>query len=250
MAKIYGSESAYVRGIDKFYTKRWLIFMGILILIIILYALGLNRLMQAPLGVKIAIPFIFLGVLKFLGYFLDINELGSVKAYRGLRGEEEVLKVLQKLPDTFSVFRGLQINGPWDVDFVVVGPTGVFTIEAKSHKGKIGFDGNQLTHNSYNFPEKDILKQAMTQAWDTHNYLQSSIGQDIFVKPIVVFARAKTRFGIKPINNVTVIQTQWLEEVISSAHHKPFDYEGVAESLRSLTKIPKTNIMPGNSKSF
>ena len=250
MAKIYGTESEYVAGIERFYTRRWLVFMGILILIIVLYALGLNRLMQAPLGVKIAIPFIFLGVLKFLGYFLDINELGSVKAYRGLRGEEEVLKVLQKLPDTFSVFRGLQINGPWDVDFIVVGPTGVFTIEAKSHKGKIGFDGSQLTHNGYRFSEKDILKQAMTQAWDTHNYLQKSIGQDIFVKPIIVFARAKTRFGMKPINNVSVIQTQCLGEMVMGSYHKPFDYELVAESLRSLVEIPKVDIIPENSKSF
>ena len=159
-------------------------------------------------------------------------------------------KVLQKLPDTFSVFRGLQINGPWDVDFIVVGPTGVFTIEAKSHKGKIGFDGSQLTHNGYRFSEKDILKQAMTQAWDTHNYLQKSIGQDIFVKPIIVFARAKTRFGMKPINNVSVIQTQWLGEMVMGSYHKPFDYELVAESLRSLVEIPKVDIIPENSKSF
>jgi len=54
MAKIYGTESEYVAGIERFYTRRWLVFMGILILIIVLYALGLNRLMQAPLGVKIA----------------------------------------------------------------------------------------------------------------------------------------------------------------------------------------------------
>lgn len=236
MAKIHGSESAYVRGIDKFYTKRWLIFMGILILIIVLYALGLNRLMQAPLGVKIAIPFIFLGVLKFLGHFLDINELGSVKAYRGLRGEEEVLKVLQKLPDTFSVFRGLQINGPWDVDFVVVGPTGVFTIEAKSHRGMIGFDGQQLTHNRHRFSEKDILKQAMTQAWDTHNYLQSSTGQDIFVKPVVVFVKAQTRFGMKPINNVSVIQIQWLKDIVTNSFQKEYDISKVEDSLRLLVK--------------
>lgn len=237
MAKIYGVDSAYIKGKKRFFDVRWSIFMTVLFLMIVTYTIVYFNLQRLPIVVTLLGPFIFLASLKFLDRFIDINEIGSNKAYRGLKGESEVLASLQKLSDDFSVFRGVQINGPWDVDFIVVGPTGVFTVEAKSHRGTIGFNGTQLTRNGYLFPGKDILKQAMSQAMSTHDYLLKATGEDTFVKPLLVFARAKVRFGLKPVHNVLVIQTQWLLDVISGAYHKPYNYMRVTESLMSL--LPK-----------
>lgn len=248
MAKIYGADSAYIKGKKRFFDIRWAVFMAVFFGVIGTYFIVYINLQRLPTAVTLAGPFIFLGLLKFLDHFIDIYELGSIKAFRGLKAESEVLAALEKLPDNFTIFRGLQINGPWDVDFIVIGPTGVFTVEAKSHRGTIGFNGTQLTHNGYLFSEKDILKQAMSQALDTHGYLMKHTGEETFVKPILVFASAKVRFGLKPIHNVSVIGIKWLHNVISKADHKPYDYRRVVESLLPL--LPKPEIKPETSKSL
>ncbi len=56
--------------------------------------------------------------------------------YQGVLGEQEVGHELSRLPLGWHVFHSLPIGtGMSDVDHVVVGPQGVFTINAKHHRG-------------------------------------------------------------------------------------------------------------------
>ncbi|OYT61918.1 MAG: hypothetical protein B6U69_02725 [Thermofilum sp. ex4484_15] len=55
---------------------------------------------------------------------------------RGLSGEIKVLRELQSLPDDYVVVHSLPIPNLGDLDFVVVGPSGVYAIEVKNWFGK------------------------------------------------------------------------------------------------------------------
>lgn len=57
--------------------------------------------------------------------------------YAGARGERAVADQLTSLPTGWAVFHSLPVgDGHGDIDHVVVGPTGVYTINTKHHSGK------------------------------------------------------------------------------------------------------------------
>jgi len=58
--------------------------------------------------------------------------------YRGAIGEIEVAEVLSKLGPEWTVLHAVPVgSGSSDIDHVVIGPAGVFTINTKNHTGKV-----------------------------------------------------------------------------------------------------------------
>jgi hypothetical protein len=61
----------------------------------------------------------------------------SVSWYLGALGEIEVGKILSRLPPEWRVFHAVPIGKAGaDIDHLVVGPGGIFTINTKHHRGK------------------------------------------------------------------------------------------------------------------
>ncbi|WP_166788408.1 nuclease-related domain-containing protein [Cryobacterium sp. TMS1-13-1] len=61
----------------------------------------------------------------------------SVAWYRGAQGEIEVGRILSRLPPEWRVFHALPIGeADADIDHLVIGPGGIFTINTKHHRGK------------------------------------------------------------------------------------------------------------------
>jgi hypothetical protein len=61
----------------------------------------------------------------------------SVAWYLGAQGEIEVGKILGRLPPEWRVFHALPIGKAGaDIDHLVLGPGGIFTINTKHHRGK------------------------------------------------------------------------------------------------------------------
>jgi len=215
MAKFYGHNSSYIKSIKN---KSFLYaFIGILVLLsVIVYILTLNF-FRWSLSTLFLIVGILLAILKIIDLFTNKEITNFLKADHGLKGEKIISQILGKLPDTFSIYHGLKFPNHGDIDFTVVGPTGVFTIEVKSHSGKIDFDGQELTLNGRIFKEKNIFRQAFSESMTLHEHLLQKTGQDIFVTPIIVFSSDKVfiHLGQNKINNVYVIQKDWLLEIIN-----------------------------------
>lgn len=154
---------------------------------------------------------------RFVWQKTDRESIRLANVVVGARGERRVRDILLRLPDHYSVFWGVQLQKYWDIDFVVVGPRGVFTIEVKSHIGKIGFNGKHLTINGQKLFGKDILWQTMSQSVNLHDYLQRKTSLNIFVTPILVFTSKAVgmRFGLKKIRGVHVIKKDWLMDLVT-----------------------------------
>ena len=80
----------------------------------------------------------------------------------------------------------------FNVDHVVIGATGVFTVETKTHskpaKGasSVKYDGQTISVNGFK-PDRDPLVQAKAQARWLVDILERSTGRKVFVQPIVVY---------------------------------------------------------------
>ncbi|TFC93625.1 MULTISPECIES: nuclease-related domain-containing protein [Cryobacterium] len=62
---------------------------------------------------------------------------GSVSWYRGAKGEIAVGEILATLPPEWRIFHALPIGKKGaDIDHIVIGPGGLFTLNTKNHRGQ------------------------------------------------------------------------------------------------------------------
>jgi hypothetical protein len=117
----------------------------------------------------------------------------KIRALRqGIEGEKAVGQFLDRLRgDGYHVFHDVQGDG-FNIDHVLIGTAGVFTVETKTWskpiKGdaRIAYDGTSLTAGNLQ-PDRDPLVQAKAQARWIKAQLSESTGRRLEVQPVVVF---------------------------------------------------------------
>jgi hypothetical protein len=123
-----------------------------------------------------------------------LKNWGQFRARRlGITGEEAVGQYLeQHLRSTgFQVLHDIPANG-FNLDHVVIGPSGVFVIETKTHskpaKGAsaVRYDGESVSVNGFK-PDRDPIVQAKSEARWLSNLFEQSTGRKVFVQPVVLY---------------------------------------------------------------
>jgi Nuclease-related domain len=105
------------------------------------------------------------------------------------RGAMIVAEQLEELhANDFRCFHDIVRDG-FNIDHVVVGPPGVFTVERKfrSGSGEIEFKNGQGIFVGGREEERDSLKQARGNARAVHDLIREDAAVEVFVKPLVVF---------------------------------------------------------------
>lgn len=107
-----------------------------------------------------------------------------IRYLRGAQSEALVAWLLEDLPDDWHVFNGMKLVADWDIDHVVVGPGGLFSVSTKGYRGLIGCgDGGRLTYNN---EATELLRQTTGQAMQLRNRLQAMLGNDVpFVQAVL-----------------------------------------------------------------
>ena len=111
----------------------------------------------------------------------------------GIIGEVTVGQFLEEhlRPNGCQVLHDIPADG-FNIDHVVIGPTGVFAVETKTHskpaKGasSITYDGETVSVNGFK-PDRDPVVQAKAQARWISDLLERSTGRRIFVQPVVIY---------------------------------------------------------------
>lgn len=109
-----------------------------------------------------------------------------------MEGERAVGQYLERLREQgYQVFHDV-IGEGFNLDHVVIGPAGIFTIETKTWskpaKGspKITFDGEHVLVGGF-APDRDPVLQAKAQSGWLRGLLSESTGRKFTVKPVIVF---------------------------------------------------------------
>ena len=106
--------------------------------------------------------------------------------FKGARGEEHVAALLATLPADYHVFHDFAVGGH-HVDHVVVGPTGIFSVETKSWRGSVTAEENEIIVNG-RLPDRAPLAQAAHEAAAVQAALARAGWTTGEVKPVVCFA--------------------------------------------------------------
>lgn len=158
------------------------------------------------------------------------------KWIRGEDAEWDIEDILSGLPKSFTPITNIVPGGIGNIDQIVVGPTGIWVIEVKSHTGRITFDGRELRRNGGLF-EKDFLRQVWSQVNAIRDILKKELNNDFFVNPVICFSDrdARVRLGPKPIKGVYIIGRKWLKGLILENSARLSD-PTIGEIVKTLEK--------------
>lgn len=216
MAQIFGERNRYLIWMDYVYHIASVVLFFMLFYLIYQY-LKINVLTNPTWSSVIILALIYAPIFFWIKRQLEEYVGTGGKFKRGRAGEYDIFDELVKLSDDYMVFQDVKLPRHRDnIDFVVIGSTGFFILEVKSHRGRISFNGDDLLRNGWRFREKNILRQTMNEAMDLHTYLKKRMRRELFIVPILVFSSkwASMRFGFNKVKSVYVIQKRFLNELI------------------------------------
>jgi hypothetical protein len=132
---------------------------------------------------------------------------------RGAVGERHVARLLEPLVQQgWGVNPDLRVPGSKaNIDHVVVGPPGIFAIDAKYYRGRL-----RLSHDGLLWYGRTLTPTLSATRWEA-DQLQARIGApDIAVVPIVAVVGAMVPFGEVTYMGVTVVPARRLAGLLRS----------------------------------
>ena len=146
-------------------------------------------------------------VLSLWPLFLCFIALGAFGAAlvlgKGARGEEHVAALLATLPAEYHVFHDFAA-GRYHVDHVVVGPTGIFSVETKRWSGAVTVEESEILQNGH-IPDRAPIRQATREAAAVQAALKRAGWSTGEVKPVVCFASDTFVDGQRIVGPVMVL---------------------------------------------
>jgi len=151
-------------------------------------------------------PWLVTGLASVACIIVAIKVVPMIKELRrlqiGLSGEKAVAEKLDELKAKgYQIIHDIPGDG-FNVDHVVVGPTGVFVIETKMRSKvdrespgstdvagpdqRVEYDGKTIRVDGFE-PDRDPIKQVQALADFIRKLIKDKIGLDIAVRPVVVF---------------------------------------------------------------
>lgn len=119
------------------------------------------------------------------------------RAHRiGADGEVEVARRLEKLGPEWKVLHAIPVGDRGsDIDHVVIGPGGVFTVNAKNHpQASVWVADDTVKVNGYNQP---YVRNSRHEAHRAAKLLTAAAGFDVEVRGIVAVIGAQRGFTVK-----------------------------------------------------
>ena len=149
--------------------------------------------------------------------FFGVSPLGREAEpwYVGALGELEVARRLGGLGPGWHVLHSVPVgSGSSDLDHVVIGPAGVFTINTKHHRGQnVWVGGRRILVNGQ---RTDHLRNAKYEAKRTSKLLSVAARMLVDVTPIVAIVGAKRMTVRERPFDVAVLRatelTRWLQQ--------------------------------------
>jgi hypothetical protein len=191
-------------------TSQLVIALAILLLIwlaIFVYSRNVKTVMSFGLIGTLVAGGLFLFVIKLLEKKGNVTLKHAKQAERGAIAEEKTGAIIEGLPEGNFIIHDFN-TGRGNIDHILVGPKGVFTLEVKSHRGTVTFDNGSLLRDGQPF-EKDFLKQAWAECFAVREILAKWDIKEPKAEPLIVFSNAFVKVRGKA-NGVAVINLKFL----------------------------------------
>jgi hypothetical protein len=169
------------------------------------------------------LPWIFLiiAVLSWLMWRISkwaCDQMDSIDRDRlawrkGVVGEAIVGATLAELPDDFVVVNDISTRHG-NIDHVVIGPTGVYLIDAKNWRGTVRSNGDGELELNGKVPAKPAVKSLLNGVMDFQSKLKAFTAADHFVRGLLVFPNAYVQANFGSTRQIHCLRTERLTEYL------------------------------------
>jgi hypothetical protein len=156
---------------------------------------------------------------------------------KGAQGELRAHTVLADLPDEFAVFHdyhpvgGTGVRAKWNVDHLVVGPTGVFVLETKN------YSRTRVPRATPGSRQEANVRQARANAVNLKERLKlwshGDLG-NVFVVPVLVYVQHGAFVETTREKDVHVIPARWLLGEVTNRAEKHLDMDQAGRIVAAL----------------
>jgi hypothetical protein len=191
----------------KIVTETILVVVGAIFLLMGLSALSIGIMYtdQPTLAVFILV----LGAILFIfGGVLLMNRIGEIAIWRaGLAGQKIVPQTLKPLSNEYVLLNNISLKGRnCDIDHIVVGKAGIYTIESKHYNGEIYGQGDEWSYlkrgragGFYRGHIGNPARQIKRSTWELKEAIDEGLNdkaEGLWIEPIVVFTHPNTSLRI------------------------------------------------------
>ncbi len=203
-------------------------------------AAGRTQLAVALAGAGL-VGLLLLGVLAVAGP----NKRDVAIKRAGAAGEAVLPQLLAELPDSFTLLNGVPVPGSRaDIDHVLVGPSGIWAIEAKHHVGMVQCVGDAWGYarlGARGVPQQGHIgnpsQQARRAADALERYLRLK-GVEQPVQPLVVFTHPRVELSVEQ-PTVPIVRAAEVAELFTGQPSRlpPQARQRVVVTLRKLRPL-------------
>jgi hypothetical protein len=192
MAKVLGQPGRYV---TEQFTKKLqaMIITVMLSLSLMMFFCGYLISIKTPYSPLLLILFagaLFIGIgNKVLKRHLEQLETERINFRKGAVGEAIVGYVLENFPDDFRIIHDLA-TPHGNIDHVVIGPTGVYVIDAKNWRGIVSSDGNGGLLLNGKPTDKPEAKNLARMIMNMKEKVKTLCDLDPYVQGVIAFPSA------------------------------------------------------------
>jgi hypothetical protein len=251
MAKVLGQSGRYVS--DEAARQRRII-LGVAFTVIALLGLLLGVIMSSFLPLEWMAPWARLALMSVAIFAivavdawgeqkLDSAQRRSDAMLRGAAGEIVVGNILAGLPDDYHVINDLS-TPTGNIDHVVIGPKGVFLLDAKNWRGVVAADDNgELLLNGRPTDKPHVQQYAGRVMLVQSEVIRRSPGTDAFFNAVFVFTAARIEAKWGCTGKVHCVRDDELQKYIvskeCSKELKPAEVAALARVFLDLAKLDK-----------
>ena len=182
-------------------------------------------------------------------YRIAIKKMGEIEnakiSFRkGATGEAIVGHILDNFPDDYVVIHGLT-TPHGDLDHVVVGPTGVYIIDAKNWKGVVAADGKGDLLLNGRPTEKPTIKPFLARIMDVREKVETLCAGGAAVrsglpwfKGVLAFPSARVEARYRETSSVDCMRDEQLwEYIVESRRGKVLDDAQIEDLTRAFVAL-------------
>ena len=250
MAQVLGQSGRYVseeaRKQSDLITQQFFITIGILGVIEGLVVSSILPIGRLPALVRMLFGIAALGAMVIL-VKRSTAKLSQLSKYRdalrrGADGELQVGRIVSNLPDEFCVVNDL--TTPFgNLDHVVVGPTGIFVLDAKNWRGVVSADGKGELLLNGKATDKPVVRPFVSRMMGIRDKVRTlSPGPDPYYKALLVFTAARVDANWGSTGKVHCVRDDQLHDYIvgeSGTHLSPDEVERVAQAFLGLAHMDR-----------
>ncbi len=242
MAKVFGEAGRNAAEQFHLRTKRLLIagFTGIAALALIGgYAIGAAFPIRGfPLTWVLLISVLMAVLIWLIGKWasdkIDTIDRERMAWRKGVIGEALVALTLQELSDNFVVVNDVSKRFA-NIDHVVIGPTGVYVVDAKYWRGTVEANGQGDLMLNGQALDKPAVKSLLGSVMDFQSKLKALTDTDHFVRGLMVFPNAYVEANFGSTREIHCLRSERLIDYLSNEKFRQKLSSGEVERIRRAT---------------